>query len=312
MISVLLILLKIIGIVLLVLLGLFLVLLMIVLFVPVRYRLKGYYKDAFVFKGKISWLLHIVSISIDYNNKMISSVKIFGIDASRFLSNKTTHNNKTENVAKEQDINIRDEKKLSAHINTEDSSFKYPIEDIASQENRDNIAAEDDNEYENPSLWQNIVNKIKGLYRKAKNRFESLYIKIKNFFHACKYNKEKLKRYIQIIQKEEVSLAFSLCKNRIFKMIKHIAPKKIKIQCRIGMEDPSITGYLIGLYNLLSEKRRKQIIMEADFEKPILEGEFYISGFCNSFTILYQILCIISNSNCRSFYKLLKKEIANE
>ena len=88
MISVLLTLLKIIGIVLLSLLGLFLVLLLIVLFVPVRYRIKGYYKDEFVCHGKITWLLHLVSVSIDYDKEAATAIRIFGIDISSFLNKK--------------------------------------------------------------------------------------------------------------------------------------------------------------------------------------------------------------------------------
>ena len=66
MISVLQILLKILGIILLSLIGILIVLLLVVLFIPVRYRFKGYYKDEFVCHGKITWLLHLVSISIDF------------------------------------------------------------------------------------------------------------------------------------------------------------------------------------------------------------------------------------------------------
>ena len=82
MISVLLTLLKIIGIVLLSLLGLFLVLLLIVLFVPVRYRIKGYYKDEFVCHGKIIWLLHLVSVSIDYDKEAATHMAVAALVAS--------------------------------------------------------------------------------------------------------------------------------------------------------------------------------------------------------------------------------------
>ena len=134
MISVLLTLLKIIGIVLLSLLGLFLVLLLIILFVPVRYRLKGYYKDEFVCHGKITWLLHMVSVSIDYDKEAVTAVKILGIDISSFLNKKKekspqTSANKSTNT-KEIHIpstdNLKPEKS-SAETSGKEYSFEEPV-----------------------------------------------------------------------------------------------------------------------------------------------------------------------------------------
>ena len=88
MISILLIILKIIGITLLVILGLVLVLFLVVLFVPVRYRFKGNYDDAFHCKGKITWLLHFISIKIEVEKEVVTSIRILGIPISIFLKKK--------------------------------------------------------------------------------------------------------------------------------------------------------------------------------------------------------------------------------
>ena len=88
MISVLLTLLKILGIAILVILGIVLVLLLIVLFVPVRYRIKGYYKEDFVCHLRATWLLHLVSVSVDFEKELITSIKILGMDISSFLNKK--------------------------------------------------------------------------------------------------------------------------------------------------------------------------------------------------------------------------------
>ena len=88
MISVLLIILKIIGITLLVIIGLFLFLLLLVLFVPVRYRFKGSYDEKFLCKGKITWLLHFISIKIDVEERVVTSIRILGIPLSVFMKKK--------------------------------------------------------------------------------------------------------------------------------------------------------------------------------------------------------------------------------
>lgn len=90
MISFLLILLKILGIILLSLIGIVVVLVLLVLFVPVRYKFKGYYKEEFVCHGKVTWLLHLLAISVDYEKELITSIRILGIPLSVFTKRRKT------------------------------------------------------------------------------------------------------------------------------------------------------------------------------------------------------------------------------
>ena len=81
MIGVLLSILKIIGIILLCILGFIILLLLMVLFVPLRYRIKGNYKDKIPdFCIKAHYLLHMVSVSFvikDKSKELI--IRLFGI-----------------------------------------------------------------------------------------------------------------------------------------------------------------------------------------------------------------------------------------
>jgi len=71
--------LKIIGIVLLCILGLVLLLLLMVLFVPLRYKVKASYKDDIYACVKASYLLHIVSFTLKYTDKLDMKLRILGI-----------------------------------------------------------------------------------------------------------------------------------------------------------------------------------------------------------------------------------------
>lgn len=308
MISVLLTLLKIIGIVLLSLLGLFLVLLLIILFVPVRYRLKGYYKDEFVCHGKITWLLHMVSVSIDYDKEAVTAVKILGIDISSFLNKKKekspqTSDNESANT-KETHIpstdNLKPEKS-SAETSGNEKSTEEPVKTEANSET--------DND---TSKSRSLYAKIQDFFKRIKEKILSLYHKICEIIHNIKTKKDSLERYIRILQREEVKNSFSLCKKRIFKMIGHVLPKKMKIHAHIGMEDPAATGYILAAYSVFPEKKKRQIILKADFEKVIMEGDFIIKGSLHAYKYLYHILSVIVNKDCRTFYTLVKKEISNE
>lgn len=71
--------LKIAGIVLLVLLGILLTLILLVLFVPVRYRVRGAFDGTPRGMGEISWLLHLISCRITYEDEPDLAVRILGI-----------------------------------------------------------------------------------------------------------------------------------------------------------------------------------------------------------------------------------------
>ena len=312
MISVLLTLLKIIGIVLLSLLGILFVLLLIVLFVPVRYRIKGYYKDEFICHGKITWLLHLLSVSIDFDKELVTSIRVFGIDISSFLDKKKNAINAPQNkvpdsATKEQSHAIES---TAAPESLDKDSDKQPNEENADSP-KDDISSEfvqETGAKEKQSLFQRINN----FFLNIKNKLLSVYHKVIDIIQNIKTKKETVSRYLQILQKEEVKNTFSLCKKRFFKMLKHLLPKKMKIHAHIGMEDPSTTGYILAIYSVLPDKLRKQIVLKADFDEVIMEADYNIKGSCNAFNLLFQLLCILTNKNCWTFYKLVKKEISNE
>ena len=63
-----------------ILLGIVLLLLILVLFVPVRYEAAGENKEKLQAKGKVHWLLHIVSFQVSYENNVTKMVlRIFGV-----------------------------------------------------------------------------------------------------------------------------------------------------------------------------------------------------------------------------------------
>ena len=99
MVSILLTVLKIIGIVVLVILALILFVLLLVMFVPVRYRANGSYQDGtFMTRLRVSWLLHMVSVKGDFQNgqELHIVLKILGIPFFDTLRNKKTKPTKTK------------------------------------------------------------------------------------------------------------------------------------------------------------------------------------------------------------------------
>ena len=307
MISVLLTLLKILGIAILVILGIVLVLLLIVLFVPVRYRIRGYYKEDFVCHLRATWLLHLVSLSVDFEKELITSIKILGMDISSFL-NKKEKKQKENTKAK---TNTED-KQISQNTDENEQTQLSSQKEIKEYSVQDNHTTDEAHSQDNPDSSRSIFQKIKDFITGIREKIITIYNKVKEFLINIKNKKDSVERYIRILQREEVKGAFSLWKKRIFKMIKHLLPRHMKIHIHVGMEDPATTGYILGAYSILSDKLRRQIILQADFEQVILEADYNIKGHCHAFRFLHELLCIVTDKNCRTFYKLVKKEISNE
>ncbi len=307
MISILLIILKIIGITLLVIFGLFLLLLLIVLFVPVRYRFKGNYDDSFQCKGKITWLLHLVSIRVEVEKEVVTSVRILGIPISVFMKKKKAD---VSQIAVEE---IVDEKQPEAEKNVDHKSTKSQIVERIEEKQAEIFSEESQKEkisfiQKIKNTIHNIKQKIHDIIEKIKNVIE----KIKDFICNIKSKKKQLKRYLRILQSDTTKAAFALCKKKIFQMLKHIFPRKLHADLTFGFEDPATTGYILAVYGMLPAYVGKSIILHPDFDKQIFKGDFKVKGSIRAWTLLYQALSILMDKNCRKLYHIVKKEISNE
>ena len=330
MISILLIILKIIGITLLVVLGLFLFLFLVVLFVPVRYRFKGNYDDSFHCKGKVTWLLQLVSIKVEVKEGVVTSIRILGIPLSIFLKNKKkdilspeeekqdNHNqskDRVESVAKQEDAKPQLEQKKSQTL--ESVEDEMDVKELQNENSQvDSITAEmsviQTKKKSIIQKFQDIYNTIKQKIKDIIHKIRNVIQKIKDFILSSKDKKKQLKRYLKILQSDTTKAAFALCKNKIFKMLKHIFPRKLHVDFKFGFEDPATTGYTLAVYGMLPKSVGKCIILHPDFDNPVFEGQFKVKGAICAFTLLCQVLSILMDRNCRKLYHIVKKEISNE
>jgi len=328
MISVLLIILKIIGITLLIIIGLILLMLLLVLFVPVRYRFKGSYNEKFLCKGKITWLLHLVSVAIDVEEKAVVSIRILGIPLSLFMKKKETVvetvADKTESVVNQAESTVQSEADQGVTVDEtvdKDTNSDTLTEDqkIQAQTIEDSLNVELEDTADGQSKKQNFITKIslkiQELWQKIKDilvKIQDIFKKIKDVLANIKEKKDTLKRYLAILKSDTTKSAFAVCKNRLFRMVKHIFPRKVRVNVTYGMSDPADTGYVLAVYGMLPVFLGKSISLHPDFEQQIFNGDFYIKGAIRAGTLLYQVLRVLLDKDCQKLYHIVKKEISNE
>lgn len=126
MLHVILTILKIIGILIVVILGLLLLIILTVLFVPLRYKVKGKKYEEMTGAVKICWLFHILSAYIAYQNEeLVYKLKIFGFPIVNSLKDDTEE--KEENIKRKKSY-----KKRRKHTHTGD--YIYDNIDITDDE----------------------------------------------------------------------------------------------------------------------------------------------------------------------------------
>lgn len=310
---------KIILITLLSLLGVLIALLLMVLFVPVRYKGMGSFdkdlKPNFTCDIRVSWLLHILSFrfwSIDSEKNM--TIRILGIPHSFFFKilkrrkEKVAENSQEKKQKSKQQNILELEKKDESKSQQEDSVMITETEQFES-ESQEHIESEIKNK-ENETTTKTKTNFV-GLIKEIKNKIKDLISKIKSIIMDGKKLKRKLEHYYRVFTSDVCKEAFKTCKSRLIKLIKHILPKKAKCNVFFGMDDPAVTGNILAIHGILYSVLGDIIILNPSFEEVILKGDFNFKGKIRIATVLYQVIRVLLDENCKRFYKIVKKEIKN-
>ncbi len=289
--------LKIIGIVLLSVIGLILLGIVLVLFVPARYRIQASWHGEAVVKIKMSWLLHIISISIEYlDNELIKKFKIFGFQyKKRDKAEKTTRHkknkNKTTELLTETDDNIvyeeisselADRIEITDTQNVSDTSAdgmneSNPTESFdACKEHKDDI---DDT---NLSIFDRIKKFIHAIFDGLKN----IRYTIKEFYDKLIHIKDNIEYYLELLQDEHNQDAFKLCMGQLFEILSHIKPRRFRADLIIGTDDPATTGTILAVLGVIYPLFEGNLHVTPDFEKSVFDLELFAKGRIRAIVML--------------------------
>lgn len=242
--------LKVIGITLLCILGLIILLLCIVLFVPIRYKViaqsdindvdKMYHLTA-----KATWLLGLVRGKYEYpsDDGLVVKVGPFTVYGGK---EKTNKEKKTKSAGKEK------KQKNAKEELTENTSLDEAVENTIIE--NENLLWEEDFDNKSPEneKRKSLKEKILYTWEKICDKINKIRTKIKTVF-------SNIKKYAEILQSSEFKEAFALCKNSLIRLFRMIKPRKLKVNGTIGMKSPDQTGYVCAIIGVISPFFKKQI-----------------------------------------------------
>ncbi|MBQ8327340.1 MAG: DUF2953 domain-containing protein [Lachnospiraceae bacterium] len=307
MLSVLLLILKIIGITIAVILGLLLLLVLIVLFVAVKYKGIAVKQGDDIRAGfKVTWLFHIVSVKVTFEDKELRYfVKIFGIQImpkKEKVKDKHSDNvqSKAADELKPEEQKTQEQKaeeqKPEEHKLEEHTSDEQSIDEKQSEEK-----SNDENPPENPddskkSVFRKIIDKI----RNIKYTIKSIYDKIKNIL-------ENIMFYKKVLTSELAHTCYAKVKKVLFKLLKHIAPRKLRGNLLIGFEDPATTGQILGYICMFYPIYGNNLNVRADFENKVLDADLKFKGRIRLYVLLVGALRLWRDKNIKKLIAVLKR-----
>lgn len=327
-----------IGIVLLCLLGLILVLLLLVLVLPVKYRIRAKKQPEGELNAvfKLTYFLRIVRAVAVYEQKKVSvSVKalwltLFSLEfpdkddesdiseeefdsfLEEELPDEDDYEITSEGVSAEPDNETEEISPEGSEITDEELHNDLFGDDEADSKDTDPEDSGDDNSGEDMpgeepddigddenSGSDRFFDRISGLINKIKCKYRAFYDKIVKVRTEMRY-------YRNVLNSNEAAYALRVVKKRLKKIFKLILPRKIKCDLVYGFSSPDLTGKVYGLYCLIRNRLTRGSAVRPDFDEAVFEGYIEAKGHFNLISILYNMICVVLDKNCRKIYRSVK------
>lgn len=307
-VSIILSILKIIGITLLCILGLLLLVVLLVLFVPIRYKVtaEGHIDQdttEYHVKAKVTWLLCLVHGKVEYPGEEGFILKI----GPFYLSGKEKKPKKDKRKSKSKRID--EKKEVYSATSEEEHGTDYPDGIVSSENNTDKTGDVDlleemlEEKIQKKKEQKSFKEKIHYTRQKICDKISEIKNKIKKIF-------ANIKKYISIIKSEEFSDSLALCKTSLVRIFRMIKPRKVRIKGTVGMKSPDQTGYICAAVGVISPFYKKQINITPDFENYIIDGNVLIKGRIYLCVVLGIAIKVFFDKNIRKVLEMFRREEA--
>ena len=314
MLSIILTVLKIIGIVLLCILGLVVMILLLVLFVPIRYRIRAKKDESFRFNAGLSWLIHIVSCFLSYDDKLSKGLKIFGIRLKRndkddhgLLSNEGSEDEGSGYVLHGFDEGGDEEDKSPAGPDDQKDAAKDASDPDHEPKPKITAYDADDEDINDEGKKRAFFDKLKEFCR----AFNGFIVNSRDKCFSLKNDIDKVikdtERYKNLISDERNKNALSHCLYELVGIFAGLRPVRLRGWLHFGFKDnPETTGEILAILGVLYPLIGPHFKVEPEFEESVLEADLDMKGRFILFALLKSAWRLFFDKDLRRLYKLIK------
>lgn len=293
--------LKIIGLLLLAILGLILIVLLLVLLVPIRYRGTGSYYE----KGKgsivFSWLLHILTVRVEYEGNVTAAVRLFGF---RILKPKIMN----EELKEAEDIMVHAMERVEPDAFKEAGELKDDVQEEIKKhpdhvkqtaEKRPPVKVEEKEKRKKSffiRLWETIKNAVLRFLSKLKFFFHRVYDTLRTV-------KEKKDEIYAWFSNKDNQRTVKLVLKQGKKLMRHVLPLKGKGTITFGFDDPYLTGQVLMYASVVYPLCHKHLDLYPVFDETVFTAEGTFRGRIRLGTVLFIGLRMLMDKNFRILLK---------
>ncbi len=334
--------LKVVGIVLAVILGLLLVLILLILFAPIKYEVKGYKAgDDIDALAKVRWLTPLLRADVVYKKKpgedayfdywvKVFWKKVYPTEDEEEEETEEPSAEKKTGKKKKEDAkpaiettdyskwDLKEEKdELDEYLDETGDREKTAIPDKSdktskladSEKYTDHDTADDTDTESGKKEKVPLKDKISQAIARIKEKLTAIKEKILSLKKDGEARYKWVKERKDFLTKDENIAAISKILNEVLKILIHCAPKKGGAVIDLGFEDASATGKAVGAYSFLYPHIGKVIVLNADFEKSVMDAKGDLEGRIVVFFILCRAAVLGLDKNVRRFIKEVQRYV---
>ena len=331
--TVLLTILKVIGWILLGILGLILLTVLTVLLVPIRYRADGVWKEEKYIRGRVTWLLHLLSIRVTYEKELLLEVRVagfliypkkersgkkkkaaFGADAEEGVGDADADTNVLDaDGAKMPSADVKTLGESAPAAGTTDEPQTQTVAEASEPQSADprgsattrmpdvESQSTDPNETSASEADAQATDSDAAPEHPAGSFFEKLSGKLSQVKQQTAY-------YKRIWDQPQTRQAIRVGFYELGEIIRHVLPRKLEVFGIVGTGDPASTGQIMAIQGMLYPWHKGNIRLEPDFEEKYIEGELHLKGIIRLGTLGICGLRILLNKNVRRLIRILRKK----
>jgi hypothetical protein len=323
MLHIILFILKILGLLVLIVLGLVLAVTLLILLVPVRYQAEGSYDGKVKGKARITWLLHILSVTAQFEEDLIVRVRIFGFRIGK-PKKMDSELKEAEDIVvqameimepepirevlkgKEEDHDrVREETRSLPPPQEESRNLTPPKEEPKREEPSKEESKREDPKKEEPKKKKGF--RIKEMFEKLKKKVLMAFTKLKFFFlricDTLRTIKDKKDEIYAWISDKENQRTGKLLFRQVKRLVRHILPRWGKGNITFGFDDPYLTGQVLTYASVIYPLCHKHLNLYPVFDQTVFTMEGTFRGRIRMGSVLLISSRMLLN---RNFRRLLK------
>ncbi len=301
---------KIILILLGIVLGLVVLALLLLLFCPVRYRADAVKEEGAVLKQtsatiSVSWLFHGIWLRLFLREGELSpDIRILGIPLGKFL--KRNQKKKAKAGFEKAAAEIEDIKEPAVKEPEKQETYRTSAEEL---EKTPGSEKKDTGKLPDGSVP--LEEKKTGIFRKSWNKISGFWGKLKGIPHKIAVGLQKISLTIrniyakmdwwkQFLMHPKTREVIALVKIKLFHLLKHVFPTRIKGKVVFGSEDPSVTGAVLAVLGMTMPFHKNLIEISPVFNgSNVLEGNVQLKGRIYGIVLLKTAVDIYFNKNVK-------------